>query len=82
MTVGCLLYIACVVRGAELGSAATRVEAKPTALPKLFCRPDNVENGQLASIVLKFVRENPKHANEETALLVLQALLKAYPCPR
>jgi Rap1a immunity proteins len=77
----CVLYVAGILRGAELGSSLTRLEANDTTLPKLFCRPDNVESGQVAKIVLKFVRENPEKANEETALLVMRALVRAFPCP-
>jgi hypothetical protein len=79
-SVACLLYVGGVVRGAELGSAVTRVQAKQTTLPKLFCRPDDVENVQLVRIVLKYIRENPENANQETALLIMKALREAYPC--
>jgi hypothetical protein len=79
-SVACLLYVGGVMQGAELGSGVTRFEAKPMALPKLFCRPENVEMLQLARIVLKYIRENPEKANKETAALVIMALREAYPC--
>ena len=68
------------MEGAEIGSGLTRFEAKPMALPKLFCRPENVELAQLVRIVLKYIRENPENANQETALLIMKALREAYPC--
>lgn len=85
-SVACLFYVAGVLRGAEVGSALTKVQAKEklpkqTTLPKLFCRPDNIEMLQNVKIVLKFVRENPERANEETSWLVVWALRSAYPCP-
>jgi hypothetical protein len=80
-SVACLLYVGGVMQGAELGSGVTRFEAKPMALPKLFCRPENVEMLQLVRIVLKYIRENPEKANKETAALIIMALREAYPCP-
>ena len=79
-TVACVLYVAGIVRGAELGSAVTRAETKQTTLPKLFCRPDDVENDQLVRVGLKYVRENPEKAHEETAWIVMWAMRKAFPC--
>lgn len=80
-SVACLLYVGGVMEGAELGSSVTRFEAKPMALPKLFCRPENLEMLQLVRIVLKYIRENPEKANEETGALILMALREAYRCP-
>jgi hypothetical protein len=80
-SVACLFYVGGVVRGAELGSAATRGQANQTTLPQLFCRPGNVEVIQLVRIVLKHIRQNPENANQETAILILRALREAYPCP-
>jgi hypothetical protein len=80
-SIGCTMFVAGVVRGVEFGSGVTRVKAKQTTLPQEFCRPDDTENGQLVRIVLKFIRENPEKANEETALLVMYAMRNAFPCP-
>jgi hypothetical protein len=77
----CLLYVGGVMQGAELGSGVTRLEAKPMELPKLFCRPENIEMLQLVRIVLKYVRENPEKANLGTGGLIILALREAYPCP-
>jgi len=51
------------------------------SVPLPFCTPDNVENGQLIRVVLKFIRDNPADANKPTAWLIMDALGKAYPCP-
>jgi hypothetical protein len=80
-SVACLLYVGGVMQGAELGSGVTRFEAKPMVLPKLFCRPENVEMLQAVRIVLKYIRENPEKANNETAALIIMAIREAYPCP-
>ncbi len=76
----CLLYIAGFVQGAEIGSTTTRVQQKQPALPQPFCRPDNVETAQLVKIVLKYVRENPEDAHQDTMLVAMWALQKAFPC--
>jgi hypothetical protein len=80
-SVACLLYVGGVMQGAELGSGITRFQAKPMSLPKLFCRPENIELLQLVRIVLKYIRKNPEKANEGTAALIIMALREAYPCP-
>jgi hypothetical protein len=45
-----------------------------------FCIPDNVTNGQLVRIVVKYLKDNPKLLNEPRVSLVWIALMDAYPC--
>lgn len=79
--VGCLLYIAGFVQGAEISITAARDQTKQPTLPMPFCRPDGVETGQLIRIVLKYIRENPEDAHQSTMLVALWAFQKAFPCP-
>jgi hypothetical protein len=79
--VGCILYIVGIVDGVETGNLTTMIQMRPTTVPKSFCRPDSVENGQLVKIVLKYVRENPEEAHQPTRFVALWAFQKAFPCP-
>jgi hypothetical protein len=74
-----MLYIAGFVQGVEVGNTTTRVQAKqPVVMP--FCRPNGVENAQLVRIVLKYIRENPEDAHQDTMLVAMWALQRAFPC--
>jgi len=44
------------------------------------CRPPNVNNEQLAKVVVKFVEDNPRLHHFEEATLVALALHDAFPC--
>lgn len=79
--VGCFLYVAGVVQGIEFGNTTTMAQMKPTVVPKVFCRPDNVEVGQLVKILLKYIRENPEEAHQDTVFLATWAFQKAFACP-
>jgi hypothetical protein len=50
-------------------------------VPKPFCLPPSIENGQMVRVVLKFIREHPTVADKHTATLAMVALGDAYPCP-
>lgn len=52
------------------------------SVPRPFCEPDDVEPGQMAKILLKFIRENPEEAHKTASMLFVEALAKAYPCGR
>jgi hypothetical protein len=46
-----------------------------------FCLPDDgIEGGQMAKIVLKYIRDNPATAHQPTMLLAASALSHAFPC--
>jgi hypothetical protein len=79
----CLGYVSGFTDGVEHEVLYTNVNAKtPTqgaAVP--FCIPDDVEDGQLVRVVLKYIRDNPAEAHKRTPLLIMRAFGKAYPCP-
>jgi hypothetical protein len=75
----CAYYVLGVVQGAEFG--ATAIEAKSgKKVPELFCFPNDIENGQLVKIVVKYIREAPEFAHLPTPDLVINAMRRAYPC--
>jgi hypothetical protein len=49
-------------------------------VPGLFCRPVEVENGQIIRILLKYIRDHPEEAHEKTEWLLVAALRTALPC--
>jgi hypothetical protein len=69
----CLGYITGVYRGFTAGTAF--------ANKTYICLPPDVEVGQGAMIVTKFLRENPVELHRPSELLIVLALTKAYPCP-
>jgi Ssp1 endopeptidase immunity protein Rap1a len=75
----CMSYVSGFVQGvfweAEFVKTNTNKEMR-----KPFCRPKDVENAQLVKVVLKYIRENPEEAHEPTAVLIISALAKVYPC--
>jgi hypothetical protein len=46
------------------------------------CIPVGVTHGQEYSIVVKFIRDNPKLAQAATANLIPMAIMDAFPCPK
>jgi hypothetical protein len=76
----CLGYVDGFTEGVALERlyAGSKEKQKPSAP---FCIPEDVENGQMVRIVLKYVRDNPTDAHMSTSLLMMDALGKAYPCP-
>lgn len=77
--VSCLSYVKGFMDGvfweAEFVKANTKQEMR-----KPFCRPAGVENAQLVKVLLKYIRDNPEEAHQPTAVLIISALAKAYPC--
>jgi hypothetical protein len=49
---------------------------------KLFCKPEEIERGQVVRIVLKYIRNHPEHAHGPTGVLFIGALREAYPCTK
>jgi Rap1a immunity proteins len=52
------------------------------AYNRLMCAPVGVTLGQQHSIVVKYIRDNPKFAHEATVKLISWALIDAFPCPK
>jgi len=56
-------------------------EAQKLALQTAFiCIPDGVSPGQLARIVVKWLREQPESLHEPRSVLTLKAFTDAFPC--
>jgi|SRR5579872_1744554 len=79
-TMACIGYVKGVMHGASLEHGVAEAQTNRT-IPKPYCDANDIENGQIVRIVLKYIRDNPADANKPTALLVMRALAKAYPCP-
>jgi len=47
---------------------------------KFFCVPKEVTLGQLARVVVKFLKDNPAILHENRTALIIMALKNAYPC--
>jgi hypothetical protein len=46
-----------------------------------FCWPPNVDSGQIADVVVKYLDDNPAERHYSAASLALVATMKAFPCP-
>lgn len=46
------------------------------------CIPNEVTNGQIRRVIVKFLKENPEMLHEHGTFLILLALQKAFPCSR
>jgi hypothetical protein len=66
------------VEGLRLGIMAT----ESSTWNKAFCQPEDITNLQTVRIVRKFIADNPQRAQEPAARLAVEALHKAFPCPR
>lgn len=76
----CVAYINGFAEGVEYEAFFATAKINQKA-PAAFCLPDRSENGQIIRVVLKYIRDNPAEAHEHTAILIIKALGKAYPCP-
>ena len=77
----CIAY----VMGLDFGLRYERSYAEAVTGRKLrekYCIPGDVENGQLVRVVLKYIRSHPEDAQKPAPVLIIEALQKAYPCPR
>ncbi|MFZ0563081.1 MAG: Rap1a/Tai family immunity protein [Terriglobales bacterium] len=75
----CVGYVAGFVDGVSVYPIYAEAKAKQK-VPKLICRPDGVEHGQLISVVLKYIRNHPEDAHLPTQLLIMGAIGEAFPC--
>ena len=46
----------------------------------LFCTPREVTNGQLARVVVKYLKEHPEDLHLHEATLAIAAFVEAFPC--
>jgi hypothetical protein len=49
--------------------------------PKLVCLPDGVTYEQAVDIFCKFLEEQPEQRSKNSAILIVAALARAFPCP-
>ena len=47
---------------------------------KITCVPNNVDNVQVARIIVKYLNENPEQLHKDDALVAIFALQKTFPC--
>jgi hypothetical protein len=77
----CLNYI----EGLQEGILYERYFAEDESHPRVpmpYCTPDKgLQNGQLARILLKFIRDNPAKSHKSTGVLFVEAMGEAFPCP-
>jgi hypothetical protein len=80
MTGTCYGYIDGVMEGITYSRAYAQAKAGKSVVPRLFCQPASVENGQIIRIVLKYIDDNPKDSHLPTAALLIDAMTAAFPC--
>jgi len=44
------------------------------------CVPDDVTNGQMVGVVVKYLKDHPEERRMLAAVLVVEAMTKAFPC--
>jgi len=49
---------------------------------KLACVPNSVTNGQVARVVVKYLKKNPERLHERDATLMVFAFMEAFPCKK
>jgi hypothetical protein len=49
--------------------------------PKLVCLPDGVTYEQAVDIFCKYLEEQPEQRSKNSAILIVAALARAFPCP-
>lgn len=73
----CLGYIGGFV---DAGSVQASFASKGNGT-RLWCAPDGgVTNGQFASVILRYLRDNPGSLNDYAGPLVYQSLKRKFPC--
>ena len=70
----CLGYI----RGASDGLSAASVLLKSC----LYAQPSNATDEQVNDILNQYLREHPEKRNLDAAILLLAAMMEAYPCSK
>lgn len=73
----CKIFIIGMVRGIE---STSLIYSKMNEEKPFFCIPPRVTNGQLAEIVIKYIKDNPKDLHKPASFLSTDAIETAYPC--
>lgn len=45
------------------------------------CMPDEATTGQIADVVLKYMKENPEQRADKAGWIIIRALIRAWGCP-
>ena len=75
LTLSCLSYTSGFMKGVIAGSIAASKDGQP-----LVCPSEDVTPQQIASVVLKYLREHPEDRHEDALGLVYIALARTFPC--
>lgn len=51
-----------------------------TGLKATYCRPENVDFGQIERVVTKWLKDNPAKSNLPISVVMEKALIDAFPC--
>jgi hypothetical protein len=65
-----------------VGVADTEAQHEMFKASPWACMPDNLTDGQLRDLVIKYLRDNPAIRHNSAANLVIFALKGAFPCPQ
>lgn len=79
-SVMCLAFIMGIHDGAETSGQLLTYMAERTEPFRMMCVPANVEAGQLKDITVAYLRDHPADRNQGAGIVVMSALLEAYPC--
>ena len=74
----CVAYIIGVFDMIELSQSLVDREGKQA--PQYVCLPSGVSNFQIRDVVVKAVTDNPSQRHNGAAMLIFNALIKAFPC--
>jgi hypothetical protein len=69
----CLTYVIGLSDG--IGMFAAKGSVK-----EMYCPPEGVTHGQVFRILVKYAKDHPEKLSVETRLLMLWALVEAFPC--
>ena len=76
----CIGYIIGVHDGLVTAGSTVTFMANLTTPLRLACTPPGIEAGQLRDIVVNALRAKPAERNLNAGLLIMSALVEAYPC--
>jgi hypothetical protein len=51
------------------------------SIQEMYCAPSGVTHGQAVRLLVKYIKDHPEKSQEETRMLMLSALVAAFPCP-
>jgi hypothetical protein len=74
MGFACVTYVAGLTDGIAMFAGKGSIH-------EMYCAPSGVTHGQSVRLLVKYIKDHPEKSQEETRLLMLAALVKAFPCP-